>query len=158
MSVLPEEYPARPNRAERLITALVRGQARSRLSHVIHPLLILRGTDISPAAAIGARLRLPHGAAGVVIHATTVLGDDVTVYPNVVIGRADIWRGKAPDYAGCVIEDGAIICAGAVVLAKHGTLRVGRGTVVGANAVLTCSTGDGELWAGAPARKVGVRE
>jgi len=36
-------------------------------------------------------------------------------------------------------------------------LRVGRGTVVGANAVLLESTGENELWAGVPARKVGLR-
>lgn len=34
---------------------------------------------------------------------------------------------------------------------------MGAGTVVGANAVLTCSTGPNEIWAGVPARLVGRR-
>jgi serine O-acetyltransferase len=44
------------------------------------------------------------------------------------------------------------------VLCKEGVLHVGRGTVLGANAVLLDSTGEGETWAGLPARKVGQRE
>jgi serine O-acetyltransferase len=86
-----------------------------------------------------------------------LVGDNVTLYPHVTIGRADIWRDKAPDFSGCIVGDEAIICVGAIVLSKHGVLRIGKGTVVGANAVLTQSTGDGEVWAGVPARKIGVR-
>ena len=37
-------------------------------------------------------------------------------------------------------------------------LVVGEGTVIGANAVLTQSTGDWEIWAGIPAKKIGLRE
>jgi serine O-acetyltransferase len=37
-------------------------------------------------------------------------------------------------------------------------LRVGRGSVVGANAVLLESTGENEIWAGVPARRVGTRD
>ncbi len=145
-------------RLDRLLVALVRAQRRPRLEGVLHPLLMLRGTDISPAAVIGAGLRLPHGGFGIVVHGSTVIGDDVTIYPNVTIGRADIWRPKSDDFAGCRVGDGAILCAGAVVLPRHGALRIGRRTVVGANAVLTQSTGDDEIWAGAPARKIGVRD
>jgi serine O-acetyltransferase len=43
------------------------------------------------------------------------------------------------------------------VLCKQGVLRVGRGTMVGANAVLLESTGEDEIWAGIPARCVGKR-
>src|SRR6478752_1708722 len=46
----------------------------------------------------------------------------------------------------------------AVVTSGRGVLTVGEGTVVGANSVLTVSTGKWEIWAGAPARKVGERE
>jgi serine O-acetyltransferase len=37
-------------------------------------------------------------------------------------------------------------------------LVVGKGTVVGANAVLTQSTGEYEIWAGIPASKIGARK
>ena len=56
------------------------------------------------------------------------------------------------------VGDDACICVGAKVIGGAGWLRVGRGTVVGANAVLLESTGDWEIWAGVPARKVGKRE
>lgn len=54
--------------------------------------------------------------------------------------------------------DDAIICAGAKLLFSDKTLIVGKGTVIGANAVLTQSTGDYEIWAGIPARKIGIRK
>jgi serine O-acetyltransferase len=57
-----------------------------------------------------------------------------------------------------VIEDGAVLCSGARVVCKTGVLTVGRGTIVGANAVLTQSTGPNEIWAGVPARRVGFRQ
>ena len=50
-----------------------------------------------------------------------------------------------------------IIGAGAVVLVSRGTLTLGRGSIVGANAVLTRSTGPGEIWAGNPATLRGLR-
>ena len=57
-----------------------------------------------------------------------------------------------------MIEDDVVLSPGCTVLCKTGMLQVGRGTVIGANAVLLESTGDWEIWAGVPARKVGERE
>ena len=75
------------------------------------------------------------------------------------MGRADIHRPMAQSrFEGIVIEDDVILCPGAKVLCKQGVLRVGRGTVVGANAVLLQSTGENEIWAGGPARCIGQRE
>ena len=51
-----------------------------------------------------------------------------------------------------------ILSPGAKVLAKGGELVVGQGTVVGANAVLLTSTGEGEVWVGIPARCTGRRQ
>jgi serine O-acetyltransferase len=68
-----------------------------------------------------------------------------------------VWDDVAPDFDGVDIGDDVILCANASVLTSHGRLLVGRGTVVGANAVLTRSTGEWEIWAGNPARKVGDR-
>ena len=56
-----------------------------------------------------------------------------------------------------VIGKGAMICAGAKVLGSDGVLHVGYGAVVSANAVLTRNTGDGEIWAGVPAKLVGKK-
>lgn len=56
-----------------------------------------------------------------------------------------------------VVEDNAVLCAGATVICKMGTLTIANGTVVGANSVLTQSTEPNEIWAGVPARLVGKR-
>jgi len=56
-----------------------------------------------------------------------------------------------------VVEDDVILAPGAKVLCSQGVLRVRRGSVVGANAVLLVSTNEGEIWAGVPAKKIGDR-
>lgn len=53
-----------------------------------------------------------------------------------------------------ILKEGCILCAGAKILNGEGTLVVGRNTIVGANAVLTQSKGDNELWGGVPAKLI----
>jgi serine O-acetyltransferase len=125
---------------------------------VAYYLLKVLGVEIPRSVRIGTNFYLVHGGVGVVIHPNTVIGDNVRVYPGVVLGRADVYRDIADSaFEGFVIEDEAILGAGAKVLCKAGRLRVGRGSVIGANAVLTQSTGANELWAGVPAVKTGMR-
>jgi len=58
-----------------------------------------------------------------------------------------------------VVGDGAVLGAGAVVLARSGeTVTIGAGAVVGANAVVTRSIGPGETWAGNPAHRLAAAE
>lgn len=100
-----------------------------------------------------------HHGYGLVVHPFTRIGRNVHLFQGVTIGRADVWIPRAEsDFEGVDIDDEAWICTGAVVIGREGRLRVGRGTIVGANSVLAESTGDWEIWAGAPARKVGKRE
>ena len=80
-------------------------------------------------------------------------------FAGVGIGRADIHIPAAESpFEGIVIEENVIISPGAKVLCKEGVLRVRRGTMIGANAVLLESTGENEIWAGIPARRIGTRE
>lgn len=84
----------------------------------------------------------------------------MTIFHGVTVGRANVWEPPNPElrWGSCEIEDDVVLCAGAVVLIHDGQrTRVGQGTVLGANAVLTESTGEWEIWAGSPARKVGDR-
>jgi serine O-acetyltransferase len=100
-----------------------------------------------------------HGGFGVVIHPNSEIGDRVKIYPGVTLGRADIYRPiEDSKFQGIKIEDDVILAPGAKVLGKEGILRVGRGTVVGANAVLLESTGPNQMWAGIPAKCVGERD
>jgi serine O-acetyltransferase len=121
-------------------------------------LLKLLGMEIPVSVAIGPGVLLHHGGVGIVIHPKTVIGARVGIYPGVTLGRADIYRPAVESaFEGIVLEDDVILGAGAKILGDEGILRVRRGTVVGANAVLTQSTGENEIWAGIPAKKVGAR-
>jgi serine O-acetyltransferase len=121
--------------------------------------LKLLGVEIPRQVPVGPGFELAHGGVGVVIHSKSRIGARVKVYPGVTLGRADIHRPIGQScFEGIVVEDDVILAPGAKVLCKQGVLRVGRGTVVGANAVLLQSTGENEIWAGVPAKCVGKRE
>ena len=125
----------------------------------VRELLLLYGLDIPAAVQIGSGLVLQHRGMGTVIHPATTLGQNVTLYHQVTIGRADAhvpWEQSLMERI--VIEDGVILYPGAKVLGGAGTTTVGRSTILAANAVLTRSTGDWEIWGGVPARKLGDRE
>jgi serine O-acetyltransferase len=117
------------------------------------------GVEIPLGVKIGRDFELAHGGFGVVVHSRTVIGDRVKIYPGVGLGRADIYQpAEQSRFEGIVLEDDTILAPGAKVLCKEGVLKVGRGSVVGANAVLLQSTGEWEIWAGIPAHLVGKRE
>ena len=128
------------------------------MGRLVQEALALYGMEVPARAEIGPGLRVFHRGFGTVLHPLTTLGADVTLYNGVTLGRADPWVDQeASAMERIVVEDGVCLGAGAKVLCKSGTLTIGAGTVVGANAVLTCSTGPGEIWAGAPARRIGTR-
>ena len=122
-------------------------------------LLKLLGAEIPLSIQFGEDCLLVHGGFGVVIHPRTLIGDRVKIYPGVTLGRADIYRPMDQSrFEGIVLEDDVILAPGAKVLCREGVLRIGWASVIGANAVLLESTGEKEIWAGAPARCVGQRE
>ena len=90
---------------------------------------ILTGIEIHPAAIIGQRLFIDHGM-GVVIGATTEIGDDVTLYQGVTLGGTSLERGikRHPTLA-----NGVIVGAGAKVL---GPITIGENARIGSNAVV----------------------
>jgi serine O-acetyltransferase len=137
---------------------LVTARNTPMIGKVAYYLLKILGMEIPLAVKIGADFELAHGGFGVVIHPCTTIGKRVKLYPGVTLGRADIFRpADQSKFEGIVVEDDAILCPGAKILCKEGILRVGRGSVIGANAVLLESTGINEIWAGIPARCVGKR-
>jgi serine O-acetyltransferase len=122
-------------------------------------LLKLLGAEIPPSVEIGPGFLLHHGGVGVVIHPKTVIGARVGIYPGVTLGRADVHKPASQSaFEGIRVEDDVILGAGSKVLCERGVLRIGRGSVLGANAVLLESTGEDEIWAGIPARRVGRRD
>ncbi len=132
---------------------------RGLFGRLAYLLLKALGSEIPRSVEIGSGFTLVHGGFGVVIHPNTKIGNNVKIYPGVTIGRADIHLPiEQSKFQSIEIGNDVILSPGSKVLCKEGVLRIGRGTVIGANAVLLESTGDGEVWAGLPARKVGMRE
>lgn len=102
-----------------------------------------RGCFIPSSVVIGRGFSLPHPV-GVVIGEGCVIGDSVTIYQNVTLGIAKESQRAYPQ-----IEDGVTIYAGAILL---GGIRVGRGSIVAAGAIVTRDVPPHSLAVGAPAR------
>ena len=129
------------------------------LGTLAYYLLKFSGIEIPKSVVIGKDFELAHGGFGVVIHPNTVVGDRVKIYPGVTIGRSDIHLPITKSkFSGIIIEDDVIIASGAKLLCKEGTLQVKKGSIIGANAVMLSSSNEGEIWAGVPAKKIGLRE
>ncbi len=106
----------------------------------------LTAIDIHPGATIGRNFFIDHGF--VVIGETAIIGDNVTIYQCVTLG------GTSPDngVAGKrhpTLQDNVIIGSGAQVL---GPITLGRGSRIGANAVVTRDVVEGAVMVGIPAR------
>ena len=104
---------------------------------------------------------------GVVINPNTRIGNNVTILHQVTIGSATPWDDSLMVKHAQVQEGGAsfaidiqddvYLSAGCKILCKK-NLVIRKGTIIAANAVLTCSTGENEVWAGIPAKCVGKRK
>lgn len=99
------------------------------------------GIDIHPGATIGERFFIDHGT-GVVIGATTVIGDDVKLYQGVTLGALSIGPGVPRDSKDRkkrhpTLEDRVTVYAGSTILG--GDTVVGADSVVGGNVWLTKS-------------------
>jgi len=89
---------------------------------------ILTGVEIHPAARIGERFFIDHGA-GVVIGETAEIGDDCVLFHNVTLGGTGKHHGKRHPSVG----HGVLIGTGATLL---GPLRVGDGAKIGAGSFI----------------------
>ncbi len=90
------------------------------------------GIEIHPGATIGEGLFIDHGC-GVVIGETAIIGKDVHMYHGVTLGGTGKEKGKRHP----TVEDNVVIGAGAILL---GNITIGKGTKVGANAVVLDNT------------------
>ncbi len=107
---------------------------------------IITGIEIHPAAKIGRRFFIDHGE-GVVIGATTIVGDDVLIYQQVTLGGTGKERGKRHPTLG----NGVIVGAGAKVL---GNITLGDYVRVGAGSVVVDDVPEYSTVVGVPGRIV----
>lgn len=113
---------------------------------------VIFGIEVPCCLEIGPGLVIPH-THGTILGAGHI-GANVTIYQQVTLGAKladfDFDRSKRP-----YVADGVVITAGAKVL---GSVRLGAGSVVGANAVVLTDVPDGAVAVGVPARILSPRE
>lgn len=92
------------------------------------------GIDINPGATIGRSFFIDHGT-GVVIGATTVIGDNVKIYQGVTLGALQVDKSLANVKRHPTIEDNCILYANSTILG--GKTIIGHDSVIGGNSWLT---------------------
>lgn len=110
---------------------------------------LLFATQLPAQTQLGRGVRLNYSGLGTVIHARAVIGNHVEIGPGVVIG------GRSQIREVPVIEDFVQIGVGAKVL---GPVRVGRGAIIGANAVVLHDVPAGAVVGGIPAKLLRIRK
>lgn len=105
-------------------------------------------TDIHPAARFGSGIFLDH-ATGLVVGATAVVDDDVSILQNVTLGGT----GKESGDRHPKVRRGVMIAAGAKIL---GNIEVGNCSRVAAGSVVLRPVPPNSTVAGVPAQVVGT--
>lgn len=106
----------------------------------------LTGVEIHPAAEIGRRLFIDHGA-GVVVGETADIGDDVLLYHGVTLGGDSMRRVKRHP----TLCDGVTVGANATLI---GDITIGESATVGAGSVVVEDVPANATVAGNPATVV----
>ena len=110
---------------------------------------VVFAVQLPAETVVGREVQLSYSGLGTVIHARAVIGNRVVIGPGVVVG------GRSGLYVVPVIEDDVQLGVGAKVL---GPVRVGRGAIVGANAVVVHDVPANAVVGGVPARVLRLRE
>jgi len=98
------------------------------------------GVDIHPAADIGRHFCIDHGT-GIVIGATSTIGDHVKIYQGVTLGALSVKKEDATKKRHPTIEDDCVLYSGATILG--GETVIGKGSVIGGNVWITKSVTPG---------------
>ncbi|WP_329233691.1 serine O-acetyltransferase [Streptomyces sp. NBC_00111] len=149
LAMIVARDPSMRSRAEALLHPALPALWAHRLAHVLHTRghrhtarvlaygarVATGGIEIHPAACLGRRVFIDHGAA-VVIGETARIGDDVTIFHQVTLGAVGWWRdGRREPGARRhpVLGDRVVVGANAIVL---GPVTVGDDALVGAGSLV----------------------
>lgn len=133
--------------AYRLNPALSNGGCNLAARFLSQLVRLVTGVEIHPAAEIGRRVFIDHGA-GVVIGETAEIGDEVLLYHGVTLGGDSMRREKRHP----TLADGVTVGANATLL---GAITDGQDATVGAGAVVVEDVLSGATVVGNPARRFG---
>lgn len=106
------------------------------------------GVDIHPAAKIGTGVHIDH-ATGLVVGETATIGNNVSIFHGVTLGGT----GKETGDRHPKVGDGVLLSAHAQLL---GNIRIGKGSKIGAGAVVLTDVPPHTTFAGVPAVRAGI--
>ncbi len=114
--------------------------------------IVVFGLEVPARLQIGPGLVIPH-TVGTIIGAGYI-GRNVTIYQQVTLGA------KIADFEYDIalrphVEDDVLITAGAKII---GPVRIGRGAIIGANAVVLADVPDHHLAVGVPAQVKPIKD
>jgi len=125
------------------LAAKLRDRGWRRTARLLQAVIFLLFKAVVPAeATIGPGTVIAHGGVGVVIHPLAIVGRNVLINSGVVIGGRR--RSGAPR-----IGDNVYLGTGCKIL---GSVTVGSGSIIGANAVVTRDIPTRSIAVGIPAR------
>jgi serine O-acetyltransferase len=133
-----------------LISCLIKRRSTFGLRRVVRELLYLYGCDIPPEVQFGHNVHIAHRGLGLVIYPRVSIGNNVTIYHGVTIGRATM----TGPIGYTTIGDDVTLSTGCVITIGPEGRSIGAGAIVGANAVVTKDIPAGEVWAGIPAKRL----
>ncbi len=98
-------------------------------SYIMYLVRVKTNIDIHPAAQIGKRLFIDHGA-GVVIGETTIIGDDCTIYQGVTLGTTGNYstHKRHPTLGNNVLVGSGAKVLGNITIGDN--VKIGAGTIV----------------------------
>jgi serine O-acetyltransferase len=111
---------------------------------------------LPPEVSIGARTILHHHGWCILLHPNVEVGSDCNIYNQVVIGGGHDGPDGPP--IRIVIGNNVNISAGAKVLCKAGTLTIGDGSTIAANAVVLSDVPANSVAVGMPARCIAKKQ
>ncbi|MEK3749555.1 serine acetyltransferase [Paenibacillus sp. FSL E2-8871] len=133
---------------QKAIKAYNKGKIRIAVLYC-YVLRIMFSFDFIYTASVDPSVQFIHNGLGCVIHPKAKVGPNCKIYQNVTLGgNGKIINGKLENQGGPILEEGVVVFAGACIL---GPVVVGKGAVIGANAVVLNDVPPNTLAVGVPA-------
>ena len=155
---LPVLAPADAPAGREYLVGIADPRVRNRLANLLEGQRLMPATVIHPRAIIGPETTLGSGClvlGGAHISSSIRIGDHCQVQYNATVGHDAVFADRVTVYPGAnvsgsvFLDEDVTIGSNAVILQG---LKIGKGTFVGAGAVVTRDLGPGLVVIGSPAR------